>query len=261
MNASGSNDWINASSTGFSESAPGGRPWRSRDSETSTCSPTHLPCSGRRYVCHWPSEYCLIAAALTRACREQTNALTQCQAAERLAEQELAGIERDAGKAALKAEELAHRFGLTGEVPCAGTDMQGQCKLLGDAREARALIPSAKAQIARLAREEAIAKSDLAAASQQHQVLAGAPQALVWAEPREVIARNRAGGWQCWPRKRRRASKRERCWPTSNRNWPRWARTERAAAVPRRPKNGPSASRSPRREQQSRGSRSSKPDS
>ena len=48
--------------------------------------------------------------------------------------------------------ELARRFGLTGEVPCAGTDLQ-QCQLLGDARDAKALIPSAQGTIQRLGRE------------------------------------------------------------------------------------------------------------
>ena len=36
----------------------------------------------------------------------------------------------------LRAQELVHRFGLTAEVPCSGTDLLGRCKLLGDAREA-----------------------------------------------------------------------------------------------------------------------------
>ena len=55
-------------------------------------------------------------SARTQACREQVHQLTQCQGAVRLAEQRVAGIERDAGRAVLKAEELARRFGLTGEV-------------------------------------------------------------------------------------------------------------------------------------------------
>ena len=100
--------------------------------------------------------------ARTHARREQGRALTQCQGVERLAEQKLANIERDAGKAVFAAEELAHRFGLTGEVPCAGTDLQGRCKLLGDAREAQVLIPNAKIQVTRLAIEKAQARATLA---------------------------------------------------------------------------------------------------
>ena len=45
-----------------------------------------------------------LRSARTSACRQQTQQLTQCQGAERLAEQKLASIEREAGKAALKAE-------------------------------------------------------------------------------------------------------------------------------------------------------------
>ena len=74
-------------------------------------------------------------------CRAQVQALNQERGSVRLAEQKLAAIEREAGKAVLRAQELTHRFGLTSEVPCAGTDLQGRCKLLGDAREAKALLP------------------------------------------------------------------------------------------------------------------------
>jgi exonuclease SbcC len=127
----------------------------------------------------------------TQAGRKQVEALAQGQGAARLIQQKMAGIEREAGKAMLKAEELAHRFGLTGEVPCAGTDLQGACKLLGDAREAQALIPSAKAQITQLSRERRQAQQELDAAHQQGQTLQGAPQALAWAEHREGVARER----------------------------------------------------------------------
>ena len=114
--------------------------------------------------------------------RQQVQHLAQCQAAARMAEQALDGIEREAGKAALRAEELAHRFGLTGEVPCAGTDLQGQCKLLSDAREAQALVPSAKSQIARLADERTSAQQRLTLLRLECEALARAPAALAAAE-------------------------------------------------------------------------------
>jgi len=104
----------------------------------------------------------------------------------------VARIEQDAGQAALKAEELAHRFGLTRQVPCAGTDLQGRCRLLGDAREAQALVPSAKARIADLTQAKAQAEHDLLVIRRQREALAGAPQALAWAKHREAIARDRA---------------------------------------------------------------------
>jgi exonuclease SbcC len=130
--------------------------------------------------------------AQTGLCRQQVQRLAQCQAAARMAEQALASIEREAGKAALRAEELGHRFGLTGEVPCVGTDLQGQCKLLGDAREAQALIPSAKVQIARLADDGTSAQQQLAALRGQCEALAAAPTTLAAAERRGRATTSRA---------------------------------------------------------------------
>ena len=124
--------------------------------------------------------------------RQQVQRLAQCQASERMVQQKLSGIEREAGQAALKVEELARRFGLTGEVPCAGTDLQGQCTLLGDAREAKILMPSAQGTIKRLGREKAAAQKELETLRRQSEALADAPQALVRAEHRAEIAHARA---------------------------------------------------------------------
>ncbi|ODS71947.1 MAG: hypothetical protein ABS43_19255 [Bordetella sp. SCN 67-23] len=126
-------------------------------------------------------------------CRTQVQALNQERGAVRLAEQKLAAIEREAGKAALRTEELAHRFGLASEVPCAGTDLQGRCKLLGDAREAKALLPDARTLVTRCARQKSQVQRELAEARQQCQALAGAPQWLTCAEHREAVASERAG--------------------------------------------------------------------
>lgn len=133
-----------------------------------------------------------LRSAQVGAWRQQVQRLTQCQAAKHMVRQKLSGIEREAGQAALKAEELARRFGLTGEVPCAGTDLQGQCQLLGDARDAKALIPSAQGTIQRLGREKAAAQQELDALCGQYEELAGAPQALARAEHRVELARARA---------------------------------------------------------------------
>ena len=127
----------------------------------------------------------------TGACRQQAQRLTQSQGTERLIQQKVSSIERDVGQAVLKAEELAHRFGLTGKVPCAGTDLQGRCRLLGDAHEAQALVPSARAQIVHLTQEKAQAQGDLVAIRRQSEALMGAPQALAWAEHLEAMARDR----------------------------------------------------------------------
>jgi exonuclease SbcC len=133
-----------------------------------------------------------LRSAQVEAWRQQVQRLTQCQAAKRMVQQKLSGIEREAGQAALKAEELARRFGLTGEVPCAGTDLQGQCQLLGDARDAKALIPSAQGMIKRLWGEKAAAQQELDALCRQHEELAAAPHALARAEYRAELSRARA---------------------------------------------------------------------
>jgi exonuclease SbcC len=65
--------------------------------------------------------------------------------------------------------------------------------LLGDARDAQALMPDARAHVARCAREKEQVQLDLAHARRQCEALAGAPQSLAWAESREAQARERAG--------------------------------------------------------------------
>lgn len=148
----------------------------------------------RHAECRLPmAEWVLsLRSAQVGAWRQQVQRLTQCQAAKRMVQQKLSGIEREAGQAALKAEELARRFGLTGEVPCAGTDLQEQCQLLSDARDAKALIPSARGTIQRLGGEKAAAQQELDALCGQHEQLTGAPQALARAEHRAELARARA---------------------------------------------------------------------
>jgi exonuclease SbcC len=62
-------------------------------------------------------------------------------------------LEREAGAAALRAQQLRERFQLTKQVPCSGTDLQGTCMLLANAREAKVLQPSADLEIARVRQE------------------------------------------------------------------------------------------------------------
>lgn len=121
-----------------------------------------------------------LAGAIDRAVRRQHLAvrvveqrrarLVQAQAvvdtAERLKEQvrrcsqEVAGIEREAGQLALRQSDLQRRYGLALSVPCAGTDLPGRCQLLGNAREAQALLPSVDGQLGQLAdrKREALAQ-------------------------------------------------------------------------------------------------------
>jgi len=126
-----------------------------------------------------------------RACRERVRALERCEAALKMGEQRRAALEREAGRATLHAHELARRFALTGEVPCANTELQGRCKLLGDAREAQAMVPSAKLQIERLAGEIASGSDELSKLQREKAALADAPRTLAHAEKREAVARSR----------------------------------------------------------------------
>ena len=108
--------------------------------------------------------------------------LDKLRADSKLGRERIAGIEREAGQAALKAQELARRFGLTAEVPCAGTDLQGRCKLLSDARKAQRLKPGADGEIARLEAERARLAEHLQNLKTQCQDLAGAHERLDRAE-------------------------------------------------------------------------------
>ena len=124
--------------------------------------------------------------------RQSVQRLTEYRGGEKAALQKLAAIEREAGQATLKAAELARRFGLTDEVPCSGTELQGRCKLLGDAREAKALMPSADLQISRLAQQQSAVNKELTAIRENLKALADAPGHLRFAEYRLEQARARS---------------------------------------------------------------------
>jgi DNA repair protein SbcC/Rad50 len=91
----------------------------------------------------------------------------------------------------LRAEELGHRFGLTAEVPCAGSELQQRRKLLGDAREAQALMPDARLQVTRCAHEKERVQGELNEARRRTAALTGTAEALANAERRERAARER----------------------------------------------------------------------
>jgi exonuclease SbcC len=114
--------------------------------------------------------------------RGDVERLEKVWADSKLARERIAGIEREAGQASLKAQELARRFGLTAEVPCAGTDLQRRCKLLSDAREAQSLKPSADAQIARLQEARSKVSHHLRDVEAQGRDLTAAPAKLNVAE-------------------------------------------------------------------------------
>lgn len=133
--------------------------------------------------------------------RRAVEAFAQTQAALRLLSQRVESIEREAGQAALQEQALARRFGLAAEVPCRGSDLQGRCKLLGDAREAQALMPSAGAALQKLAREKADAESQIRTVRTRSERLAGAEFRLVQAERRAERSRTRASRLALWAAK------------------------------------------------------------
>ena len=110
----------------------------------------------------------------------------------RLLKQQVEGIEREAGQMSLRQADLARRFALVAEVPCAGSDLQGRCRLLGDAREAQALIPSVDAQIGALSERRRAMEAERAAVAEQLVPLATAAERRNEAERRLESARARA---------------------------------------------------------------------
>ncbi|MEO3714103.1 DNA repair protein [Roseateles flavus] len=124
--------------------------------------------------------------------RLRVQELHLCTSALESSQQRLAAIEREAGQAALRAEDLARRFGLTREVPCAEMDLQGRCQLLGDARDAEVLMPSAQGTIRKLAKDKKEVQAQIDDQQEQCKRLAGAPQVLMLAERRAVASGDRA---------------------------------------------------------------------
>lgn len=102
----------------------------------------------------------------------------------RLLAQQIEGIEREAGQVSLRHADLQRRFGLAAEVPCVGTDLQGRCKLLGDAMDAQAMLPSVDGQIAALRDRQRAAEAERAGLSEELRPLAGVAELRNEAERR-----------------------------------------------------------------------------
>ena len=92
----------------------------------------------------------------------RVDVLEQAKATLMARRREVESIDREAGQIALRHADLQRRFGLTSHVPCAGMDIQGQCQLLGDAREAKAMLPSADAALTGLAEKKRVAQQEIA---------------------------------------------------------------------------------------------------
>jgi exonuclease SbcC len=112
-----------------------------------------------------------------------------------LAQAQQAAIEREAGQAALAAQDLRRRFTLTAEVPCAGMALQTGCKLLADAHTAHALLPDAGAVVARLNAQHAALTAEIMSLRADAAGLPRARQAALAAEARLACSRDRVA--QC----------------------------------------------------------------
>lgn len=98
-----------------------------------------------------------------RVAQAEVSQVDALRGQQRLRRQELESIDREAGQLALRQADLGRRFGLAAQVPCAGTDLQGRCQLLANAREAQAMIPSVERQLAALGERKRQALEGLAA--------------------------------------------------------------------------------------------------
>lgn len=118
--------------------------------------------------------------------------LREFQGRERSLEKEIDSVERAAGKAALRIEDLRRRMGLTQTVPCKGLPMQEDCRLLADANEARPMLPSAAAELGQLIETRSTLCEQLMQARARAARLMCAPARLSHAEASLARSRHRA---------------------------------------------------------------------
>ena len=139
---------------------------RQRDAHWQSCAPASRAA--------WASRRLMLAERAVQVRSERATAAQaladkadQLRAKVRLLAQHIDGIEREAGQVSLRHADLQRRFGLTAEVPCVGTDLQGRCQLLGDARDAQAMLPSVDGQIAALRERKRAAEAERAGLSEE----------------------------------------------------------------------------------------------
>ena len=117
-----------------------------------------------------------------RDARAQVQQWQQAQQALATNRQRQADLEQAAGQAVLKVEELRRRFGLTDEVPCAGSDLQGRCRLLDDAHRAHVLVPGAEGQVRRLGEQQQALLAEDRRLAERVEALASASDVFAWRE-------------------------------------------------------------------------------
>jgi len=127
-----------------------------------------------------------------RRCRDVVADLHTVEERERSLSKEIASIERAAGQAALRVEDLQRRHALTQAVPCKGMALQEDCRLLSDAHAARPLIPTATVELARMNTTRSGLRAELAQVRLQAARLRVAPAKLVNEESKLARSRQRA---------------------------------------------------------------------
>ena len=155
-------------------------------------------CAGAARVA-WAIRRLSLSERVAQRRREQADAAQdfadkadQLRGRQRLLNQQIDGIVREEGQVALRHADLTRRFQLVAEVPCAGTDLQGRCNLLGDAREARALLPSVDAQIAALRERKRVAEAERSSVAEELVPLANAAERRNVARQRFELAQDRS---------------------------------------------------------------------
>lgn len=96
--------------------------------------------------------------------------------------QQVEQLEQRAGHASLNLEAIKRRLGMITTVPCAGSDLQGRCQLLGDAHDAQTILPQATLQLDQLEQERATLLTTLQRLRQQIPALESSRRALLHAE-------------------------------------------------------------------------------
>ncbi len=155
-------------------------------------------CTGAGRVA-WASRRLVMAERATQLRTERTAAAQaladkadQLRGKVKLLTQQIEGIEREAGQVSLRHADLQRRFGLAAEVPCVGTDLQGRCPLLGDAMDARAMLPSVDGQIAGLRERRRAADAERTGLCEELRPLAGVAELRNIAERRLELASTRS---------------------------------------------------------------------
>lgn len=96
--------------------------------------------------------------------------------------QQIEQLEQRVGHAWFNHESIKRRLGLINNVPCAGSDLQGRCQLLGDVRDAQTILPQAMLQLDQLEQERATLLSSLQQLRQQTSTVDSSRSALRHAE-------------------------------------------------------------------------------